>query len=162
MASTSLKGPDQTEKMLALAALVLLAAVGTAVVRGQPHWAQVPVLIWLHLATILIAVILTPVMMLRRRGDSPHRLLGWIWCLSLAATALLSFGIRHMNQGGLSLIHILSAWTLVQVPWIIWTARKHRHDAHRRAVRGMAIGALIVAGFFTFPYGRMLGAWLFG
>jgi uncharacterized membrane protein len=29
-------------------------------------------------------------------------------------------------------------------------------------VRGMVTGALLVAGFFTFPFGRMLGAWLFG
>jgi uncharacterized membrane protein len=33
---------------------------------------------------------------------------------------------------------------------------------HRRTIRALVIGALLVAGFFTFPFGRMLGVWLFG
>ena len=32
---------------------------------------------------------------------------------------------------------------------------------HRRSVHGMVIGALLIAGFFTFPFNRLLGAWLF-
>ena len=32
---------------------------------------------------------------------------------------------------------------------------------HRGSVRGMVTGALLVAGFFTFPFDRMLGHWLF-
>lgn len=162
MASISLKGPDRFEKLLAGASLLLLAVVAVAIMKGQSDWPKVPLMIWFHIVTILTALVLTPIMMMRPRGDSPHRLLGWIWSLSLAGTAALSFGIRHINHGSLSFIHILSAWTLIQVPWIIWSARTHRHQAHRRAVRGMVVGALLVAGFFTFPYGRMLGTWLFG
>jgi uncharacterized membrane protein len=30
------------------------------------------------------------------------------------------------------------------------------------AARGMVLGALLVAGFFTFPFGRLMGRWLFG
>jgi len=62
----------------------------------------------------------------------------------------------------LSLIHILSAWTLIQLPLIVWHARNHRHQKHRGAVRGMVIGALLAAGFFTFPFERLMGRWLFG
>jgi len=29
-------------------------------------------------------------------------------------------------------------------------------------VRGLIIGALLIAGFFTFPFHRLLGHWLFG
>jgi uncharacterized membrane protein len=161
MATVGSREPDRFEKLLATASLLLLAAVLIALVRGQADWPKVPSFVWLHLGTIVIALSLTPIMLLRRRGDSPHRLLGWIWCASLAGTALLSFGIRQINQGGFSIIHILSIWTLIQVPWIVWAARTHRHAAHRQAVRGMVTGALLVAGFFTFPFGRMLGHWLF-
>ena len=28
-------------------------------------------------------------------------------------------------------------------------------------VRGLVIGALLIAGFFTFPFNRLLGSWLF-
>jgi uncharacterized membrane protein len=32
---------------------------------------------------------------------------------------------------------------------------------HRRGVRAMVTGALLIAGFFTFPFDRLLGHWLF-
>lgn len=76
-------------------------------------------------------------------------------------TALVSFAIRETSHGNFSLIHILSVFTLVQVPIIVWSARTHRVAIHRRAVRGMVIGALLIAGFFTFPFDRLLGHWLF-
>ena len=43
---------------------------------------------------------------------------------------------------------------------IWWSARNHRLDRHRAMVRGMVTGALVIAGFFTFPFGRLLGHWL--
>jgi uncharacterized membrane protein len=78
----------------------------------------------------------------------------------MIATAMLSFGIR--TGGRFSVIHLLSLFTLFQVPLIWWTARHHQIVRHRRAVRGMVTGALLIAGFFTFPFDRLLGHWLFG
>jgi uncharacterized membrane protein len=80
----------------------------------------------------------------------------------MAATALLSFGIRGINSGGFSPIHFLSALTLMLVPVIVISARRHQHAQHRGAVRGMVSGALLIAGFFTFAPDRLLGGWLFG
>jgi uncharacterized membrane protein len=80
----------------------------------------------------------------------------------MLATALVSFGVRGINQGSFSFIHILSVWTAIQVPIIVWSARAHRIKRHRSAVRGMVTGALLIAGFFTFPFDRLLGHWLFG
>jgi uncharacterized membrane protein len=154
--------PTLFDRILAVAALVLLAAVLTALARGQDEWGRVPVFVWAHILTILAALVLTPVMMLRRRGDRLHRRLGYVWVAAMAATAAFTFGIRGINQGSLSLIHILSAWTLVQVPVIVWHARRRQHRAHRTAVRGMVTGALLVAGIFTFPFDRLMGHWLFG
>jgi uncharacterized membrane protein len=77
-------------------------------------------------------------------------------------TALLSFDIRLVNKGGLSIIHILSVWTMIQVPIIVWSAKTHNIPRHRRSVRGMVLGALLIAGFFTFPFDRLMGHWLFG
>ena len=53
-------------------------------------------------------------------------------------------------------------WTLLQVPVIVLAARRHDVARHRSAVRGMVLGALLIAGFFTFPFNRLLGQWLFG
>ena len=154
--------PDNFDRFLSAAAIALLAAVATAVWRGQTEWGEVPDLVWAHIATIVTALVLTPVMLLRRRGDRLHRRLGWIWATAMALTAAATFGIRGLNQGSLSLIHILSAWTLLQVPLIVWAARTHNVARHRNAVRGMVTGALIIAGIFTFPFDRLMGHWLFG
>ncbi|HYD36821.1 MAG TPA: hypothetical protein VEA60_04360 [Allosphingosinicella sp.] len=160
-AKISLK-PELFDRILSGAALVLLGFVLAALWRGRAEWGEVPAFVWGHIATIVLAVILTPVMLLRRRGDRLHRRLGWVWASAMALTAILTFGIRGLNQGSLSLIHILSAWTLVQVPLIVWAARRHDHRRHRGAVRAMVAGALLVAGIFTFPFDRLLGSWLFG
>ena len=154
--------PDTYERMLAVGAMILFVAVVAALVKGYPEWPQVPFDVWPHLITIMLATALTPVMLLRRRGDRPHRLLGTIWVVAMIATAALSFRVRVINDGGFSLIHLLSAFTLFAAPLIWWSARTHNLRVHRRAVRGMVTGALLVAGFFTFPFDRLLGHWLFG
>lgn len=159
---TTTLAPDIFERVLAVGAVVLLAAVAVALFKGRAEWAAVPNLVWAHLLTITVAVALTPVMLLRRRGDRRHRTLGWIWVTAMLLTAASSFFIRDGNGGSFSVIHILSGWTLIQVPLIVWSARNHNVRQHRSAVRGMVAGALLVAGFLTFPFDRMLGHWLFG
>ncbi len=154
--------PGAYDRVLAVAATVMLAAVLAALARGHGEWHRVPAIVWAHIATILVALVLTPVMLLRRRGDAPHRALGWVWATALFGTALLSFWVRTLNPGGFSFIHLLSAWTIIQVPLLVLYARRHDWQRHRRAVRGMVTGALLVAGFFTFPFGRLMGRWLFG
>jgi len=154
--------PNRSEIVLGWAALSLLAVVLVAIGRGHAQWGQIPWTIWVHLATMILALALTPVMFWNPRGTRRHRQLGYVWVVALGSTALLTFWIRTVNHGNLSYIHLLSAFTLVQVPRIVWSARQHRHAAHRRSVRAMVIGALLVAGFFTLPFGRLLGTWLAG
>jgi uncharacterized membrane protein len=154
--------PQAFDRILAVAAAVLLAAVLAALARGSAEWSRVPAVVWAHILTILVALALTPFMLLRRRGDRPHRVLGWIWASALFLTAAISFWVRTINPGGFSMIHLLSLLTVVQVPLIVFYARRHDWKRHRSAVRGMVTGALLVAGFFTFPFGRLMGAWLFG
>lgn len=159
------RGPwaaDTFERILAAGAVLLLAAVVIALAKGRAEWSGVPWQVWPHLFTIVIALALTPVMLLRPRGDRLHRQLGWVWATAMILTALVSFNLRAVNHGGFSIIHFLSVWTLIQVPIILWAARTHNVKRHRRAVRGMVTGALLIAGFFTFPFDRLLGHWLFG
>jgi len=154
--------PDTYERLLAIGAIILFVAVVAALAKGYPEWPRVPFEVWPHLITVMVALALTPIQLLRRRGDRPHRLLGTIWVIAMIATAALSFRVREINDGGLSLIHLLSAFTLFAAPLAWWSARTHNIRVHRRAVRGLVTGALLVAGFFTFPFDRLLGHWLFG
>ncbi len=153
--------PARLDRVLSAGAVLLFAAAVVAIMRGRDQWQLVPALIWLHLGTILVATALTPVMLLRRRGDRRHRMIGTIWIVAMLATAITSLFIHVSGPGRFSIIHLLSIYTLVQVPVLWWAARHHNVARHRRAVHGMVIGALLVAGFFTFPFHRLLGTWLF-
>jgi uncharacterized membrane protein len=140
----------------------MLIIVMTALLRGRADWPELPVALWVHLTTICVALVLTPAILWRRRGDPRHRLLGYVWVVAMSGTALISFAIRQNNNGGLSIIHALSLWTAIQVPLIVWSARAGNWRRHRNSVRGMVIGALLIAGLFTLPFGRLLGRWLAG
>lgn len=154
--------PNRSERILGALVVVLFAAALAAVIKGRAQWNEIPWQVWVHLLTIGIALAITPAMMWRQRGDGMHRLLGWIWAISMLVTAILSFDIRLINQGSLSYIHILSVITLVGVPVLVISARRRDLKRHRGQARGFVIGALLVAGFFTFPFNRLLGSWLFG
>lgn len=121
--------------------------------------------IMIHLATVLPALFLGPFILLRRKGDDTHRLLGRIWAVLLLVTAIASAFIRAPGGGimgtGYSPIHIFTVWTLVNVPLGVWLARKGHVAQHRGVMTGLYIG-LCVAGAFTFIPGRLLGNLVFG
>ena len=153
--------PNVYEKLLSAGAIILLGCVVVAILKGRAEWASIPLLVWPHLLTIVVAVALTPVMLLRPRGTTAHRQLGWVWVSAMFLTAFLSLFLRTASNGSFSVIHILSVYTMIQVPIIVWSARKHNLKRHRYGVRAMVTGALLIAGFFTFPFNRLLGHWLF-
>lgn len=154
--------PNLFEKILAVLAVAMLLAVVAALAAGAGHWGRLPALVWFHLATIGVALVLSPVILLRRRGDKWHRRSGYVWAAAILATAVASFWIRGANPGRLSSIHLLSAFTLMLLPLVILAARRHRVAAHRLGIQAAVAGTLLVAGFFTFVPGRILGDWLLG
>lgn len=153
--------PDRLERVLGGLALVMFGFVLVALVKGMPDWPRIPAVIWLHLASIMLALALTPVLLWRPRGTRGHRQLGYAWSAAMLLTALDSLFVTTSRPGHFSPIHVLSVATLVLVPVLVITARRHKVARHRRTVRGLIIGALLIAGFFTFPFDRLLGHWLF-
>jgi uncharacterized membrane protein len=154
--------PPLLDRLLSGAAIVMLAIVLLALARGHAHLAAQPWAILSHLATIILALALTPLMLMAPKGTRPRRAIGYVWCAAMALTALISFSIKVINPGHFSPIHLLSLFTFAQIPLIIWSARTHRIARHRRAVRMTVLGALLIAGAFTFPFNRLVGRWLFG
>jgi uncharacterized membrane protein len=152
--------PDAFERLLAAAAIALLVMVSAALLRGRDGWAELEPNVWLHLGLVMLPLAITPVQLLRRRGDLLHRILGRVWALSLFTTAVVSFTIRDLNEGGFSFIHIFSLITVVTVPGLVLAARHHRIARHRNAVRWLVTGALLTAGYFTLLPSRILGGWL--
>ena len=119
-------------------------------------------MIQVHLAAALVALAIGVILLAGVKGTRGHRVLGWTWVLAMATTAISSFFIQQINPGGLSLIHALSGWTLVGLPMAVHAARRHRVEAHRRAMTGMFVGGLVVAGLLTFLPGRLMWAVFFG
>ena len=150
----------RTDRTLGYASIAMLALVVAALFRGRAHWGEPPASIWFHLGLVLAALILTPVMLVRRKGSESHRLLGYAWVALLLAIAIEGFFIPLQGRSW-SPIWLISIFVLVQAPRLVIQARRHDMIAHRRTVRGMVIGAFLVAGLFTLPFGRMLGNWLF-
>lgn len=133
-------------------------------VLHAPDWTRLqdaPPVIQVHLAAALVALAIGVILLAGVKGTRGHRALGWIWVLAMATTAISSFFIQQINPGGLSLIHALSGWTLVGLPMAVYAARRHRVQAHRRAMTGMFVGGLVVAGLLTFLPGRLLWAVFF-
>lgn len=158
----ALTTPDRLDWFIALVAGGLAGMVLLALWRGMGGWWQVPLAVWLHLGWVLLALGLTPVILLRRRGDRMHRWLGRLWVGLLAGSALASLFIRMINHGQFSAIHLLSVGTLANLPWLVISARRRDWARHRLMARTMALFALALAGSFTLVRGRLLGDWLWG
>lgn len=152
--------PDRLERWLGALALALLGLVLIALLRGAGQWHAVPAVIWVHLVAMVVVLALTPALLWQRRGTARHRVLGWTWAAGMMISAADSLLVRTLNPGHFSPIHVLSVVVLLSVPFALFAARRHDLARHRRTIRGLVIGALLIAGFFTFPFGRMLGRWL--
>lgn len=138
---------------------------GTGFRLHAPHWPlllQSPPVIQLHVAAALTALIIGIVLLIGVKGTRRHRILGWAWVAAMGTTAVSSLFIHAINPGGFSLIHLLSGWTIISLPMAIYAIRRGKVQAHRRAMTGMFVGGLIVAGAFTFLPGRLMWAIFFG
>ena len=122
-------------------------------------------LIFFHLVTAVAALLLGIVMLSRRKGTTSHRTLGWIWVTLMGSTALASAFIRDYrlpNLGGYTPIHLFTLSVAVMLPLGIWYVKRGRIDGHRKTMRGLYIGACVIAGMFTLLPGRFLGSLLWG
>jgi uncharacterized membrane protein len=131
-------------------------------VHFQPHApdfsriAEAAPVIQLHLASALTALAIGVVLMMRVKGSGLHKLLGWTWVLAMGSTAVSSLFIREINNGAFSFIHLLSGWTIVGLPGAVYAIKRGKVSIHRRAMTGMFVGGLLLAGLFAFIPGRLL------
>jgi uncharacterized membrane protein len=119
--------------------------------------------IQLHAFVAMTAFVLGIVQLSAPKGTLPHRTVGWIWVTLMAMVSLSSFWIHQLRLWGpWSPIHLLSIVTLVTLPLAVWAAHRHAVDHHRRAMTGIFLGALVVAGLFTLVPGRIMHAVVLG
>lgn len=118
--------------------------------------------VFVHAVSMMGATALGGWLMLGRKGRTAHRVGGWAWVALMTTAALTSLGMasRFPNIGGFGPIHALTLFVLVMLPLGVWRARTHRVQAHRQTMRGLYLGACLVAGAFTLLPGRLLGQML--
>jgi uncharacterized membrane protein len=119
--------------------------------------------IQIHAFAAMAAFVLGLVQFAAPKGTIPHRTIGWIWAVLMTVIAVSSFWIHDIRLvGPFSPIHLLSILTLVLLPLAVLHARRHRVDRHRKAMISIFLGALVIAGLFTFVPGRIMHAVAFG
>ncbi len=118
--------------------------------------AESPWPIKVHLSMAMTALIIGIVQMSGVKGNRLHRVLGWTWVIAMTGTAVSSFFIRELNHGSFSLIHLLSGWTLIALPMALVAIRAGKVAAHARAMMGLFLGGLLIAGVLSFIPGRLM------
>ena len=119
----------------------------------------------LHAFAAMAAFVLGVVQIAAPKGTLPHRTLGWIWVLLMLTVAISAFWIHGHNfriWRSFGPIHLLAILVLVTVPLGVWSARRHRVDAHRWTMISIFTGALVIAGVFTLVPGRIMHTVVFG
>lgn len=108
-----------------------------------------------HAMFALSSVFLGAAILSKAKGTTFHRITGWIWVVSMATVAGVSFWIHRPE--GYSWIHGLSVFTLFALVLGVWLARTHRVQSHRKQMIGIYVGALVITGLFTLLPGRLIG-----
>jgi uncharacterized membrane protein len=122
-----------------------------------------PPFIFYHALAAMLALCLGILQLALPKGNRRHRILGYVWVISMVGVAISSFFIHTIQLiGPFSPIHILSVFTLFTVPRAVLAARRGNIKAHRSAMQQLFWFALIGAGLFTLLPNRIMGEVLFG
>ena len=122
--------------------------------------AALPRLVFSPPSPPLGGLVLGPSPRARRKGTGSHRALGWAWVALMGSTTIASGFIRdfHLpNIAGITPIHAFTLLVAIKLPRGIWHIRRGNVVAHQQAMRGLFIGACVLAGLFTLLPGRFLG-----
>ena len=116
-----------------------------------------------HAFAAIGAFMLGAVQLAAPKGTLPHRLIGAVWVALMVVVCISAFFIHELRVWGpWSPIHLLAIFTLVMLPLAVWRAHRHEVAQHRRAMLSLFLGALIIAGLFTFLPGRIMHAVMIG
>ena len=119
--------------------------------------------IQIHAYAATLAFLLGGAILFRRKGDRTHRMGGRVWAVLMLAVRLSSFFIHTIRLWGpWSPIHLVSIGTLFALGYGIRLIRRRNVVAHQRTMQATYLGALIVAGIFTFLPGRIMNEVFFG
>ncbi len=123
---------------------------------------RAPMVLKIHLATILMAFAIGTAQMLGIKGTLLHRVRGWIFVVFLLFSALDALLIRDGDIWRPNPIQIFSVIVLIGLPLAVLAARRHDIAYHASAMTGIYFGSLLLAGILAFLPDRLLWRVFFG
>lgn len=129
-----------------------------------------PLAVQLHFFTVVPAFFLgTWLLFLSRKGSPLHRSVGKVYLALMAVTAVAAVFIRAFGSWVIDVGPLRFGLLHLFVPLVangVWgafaTIRHGDLKGHQRAMRGMYIGGLVIAGLLAFAPGRILNRMVFG
>ncbi len=126
---------------------------------------RAPAAVQFHVAIVLPMVLIGAwLVVFSRKGERPHRALGYIYVTLIVITAIDSLFVHAIaphNFLGLSPIHLAVPLDLAAIAIALGAAWKHNIALHRGAMIALYIGVLITGALTVLP-GRVLYAVVFG
>lgn len=127
-----------------------------------------PLEIQIHWATAVLAFFLGLVIFAMPKGTRTHKMIGWVYVAAMLVTAVAAIFVRTFEEDsgmptlmGYSPIHLFIPLTFFGIGGALVAIRHGKVSSHKRAMIGTFLGALIVAGLFTFIPGRHMWAFFF-
>jgi uncharacterized membrane protein len=122
-----------------------------------------PLAVKIHLVTVIPAFFIgTWLIVLSTKGAPVHRGLGVVYLTLMVVTAITTLFIRTIDPGHFSWIHLFVPLTLIGVTTTVLALRQGNIARHKRSMILLYVGALLIAGGFTFMPGRLMHALFFG
>ena len=119
-------------------------------------------IIFFHAIFAILAIPLSLLIFLKKKGTFLHKRLGWFWILCLVIVSISAVFIQT-KPGQFSIIHLLIPFTLISLIYSIWNIKKFKETkkikyrySHMYSMIGVYLGALITAGTFTLMPGRII------
>lgn len=123
-------------------------------------------LMFAHLFTVVPCVFLGAYLLLAKKGGKFHRTLGKVYMILMMITAVITIFMPALVGpqlfGHFGWIHLFTVLTLYTVPTAYLAIRQGKVKVHQRKMVLLYIGAILIAGAFTFVPGRYLHTFFFG
>jgi len=120
-----------------------------------------PVVI-VHTLCAFAALFVGIAMFMRRKGTPSHKILGKVFVLFMAVTALSALFITGLNGKYWSFIHLFVPLSFYAIWELFHYVRKGNIKKHEKAVKGLFFGALLIPGVISFLPGRLMWHVVFG
>ncbi|HEV2561568.1 MAG TPA: DUF2306 domain-containing protein [Rhizomicrobium sp.] len=121
-----------------------------------------PLAVQIHVATVVPAFFIgTYQIFLSRKGAPFHRALGYLYLTLMTITSIAALFVHQIMPKafmGFSPIHLFVPLTLFGVVGALHGAWTHNIPLHKRAMLGVYIGGLLIAGTLAFLPGRIMHA----